>query len=189
MTKLLEREPLLASMLEASKRAASGRGGMVLVEGEAGIGKTSLLQEFAAQAGQGARLAWGWCEALVTARPLGPLQDMGRALDARVAQLLEEGAPPDRLFPALFNMLQDADEPTVLIFEDVHWADNATMDLLRYLGRRISLMPALVVLSAIVAHPSPQTADVPQGIQWIGIAPIGIGLSHLIVYAVGKNKE
>jgi hypothetical protein len=48
---------------------------------------------------------------------------------------------------------------------------------------------AYVVLSAILAHPSPQTADVPQGIQWIGIAPIGIGLSHLIVYAVGKSKE
>lgn len=120
----------------------------MLVEGEAGIGKTSLLQEFAAQAGDMAKVAWGWCEALVTARPLGPLQDMGRALDAKVAQLLEEGAPPDRLFPALFNMLQDAEEPTILIFEDVHWADNATMDLLRYLGRRISLMRALVVLSA-----------------------------------------
>ena len=48
---------------------------------------------------------------------------------------------------------------------------------------------AYVVFSAILAHPSPQTADVPQGIQWIGIAPIGIGLSHLIVYAVGKSKE
>jgi hypothetical protein len=48
---------------------------------------------------------------------------------------------------------------------------------------------ASVVLSTILAHPSPQTAEVPQGIQWIGIAPIGVGLSHLIVCAVGKRKE
>jgi DNA-binding CsgD family transcriptional regulator len=148
MTKLLEREPLVASMLSVFDRAASGRGGTVLVEGEAGIGKTSLLQEFAARVADRSTVAWGWCEALVTPRPLGPLQDMGRALDPKVAELLDQGASPDRLFPALFNTLQDADEPTVLIFEDVHWADNATLDLVRYLGRRIALMPVLVVLSA-----------------------------------------
>src|SRR5689334_15354123 len=103
MTKLLEREPLLASMLSALDRAAAGRGGTVLVEGEAGIGKTSLIQEFAARAAERAHVAWGWCEALLTPRPLGPLQDMGRALDPKVAELLEQGASPDRLFPALFN--------------------------------------------------------------------------------------
>lgn len=135
-------------MLSALDRAAAGRGGTVVVEGEAGIGKTSLIQEFAARAAERAHVAWGWCEALLTPRPLGPLQDMGRALDPKVAELLEQGAPPDRLFPALFNTLQDADEPTILIFEDMHWADNATLDLIRYLGRRISLMPVLVVLSA-----------------------------------------
>ncbi len=156
MNNLLEREPLLATMRAALERAASGRGGTLLVEGEAGIGKTTLLQEFAARAADGSRIAWGWCEALVTPRPLGPLQDMGRALDPKVAQLLDEGAPPDRLFPALFNMLQDADGPTVLIFEDVHWADAATLDLIRYLGRRISLMPALVVLSARSDELGPQ---------------------------------
>jgi uncharacterized protein DUF6249 len=48
---------------------------------------------------------------------------------------------------------------------------------------------AFAVLSAVLAHPSPATADVPQGLQWIGVAPIGIGLSHLIVYAVGRKKD
>src|SRR5437868_1456430 len=120
MIRLLEREPLLASMLAALDRATSGRGGTVLVEGEAGIGKTSLLQEFAARAANGPLVAWGWCEALVTPRPLGPLHDMGRALDPKVGELLEQGASPDRLFPTLFNTLQDTDEPAILIFEDVH---------------------------------------------------------------------
>ena len=45
------------------------------------------------------------------------------------------------------------------------------------------------VLSAVLAHPSEVTRDVPQGLQWIGVAPIGIGLSHLIVYAVGRKKD
>jgi hypothetical protein len=46
---------------------------------------------------------------------------------------------------------------------------------------------AFVVLSAVMSHPS--FDQIPQGMQWIGIAPVGIGLSHLIVYLVGKNKE
>jgi hypothetical protein len=46
-----------------------------------------------------------------------------------------------------------------------------------------------VVLSALLAHPTPQTADMLPGIQWVAIAPIGIGLSHLIVYAVGRKNS
>lgn len=148
MHKLLERTALVEALLTVRDRAAAGRGSTVLIEGEAGIGKTSLLQEFAASAGADARISWGWCEALFTPRPLGPLQDMGRSLDDRVAALIEQSAPPDRLFPAILNMLQDADGTTVLIFEDVHWADNATLDLVRYLGRRISLLKTMVILTA-----------------------------------------
>ena len=48
---------------------------------------------------------------------------------------------------------------------------------------------AFVVLSALLAYRSQLTEDIPQGIQWIGVAPVGIGLSHLIVYLVGKNKK
>ncbi len=47
---------------------------------------------------------------------------------------------------------------------------------------------AYVVLSALLAHPSPMTAEIPEGIQWIGIAPVGIGLSHLIGYALGRKN-
>ena len=48
---------------------------------------------------------------------------------------------------------------------------------------------AFVTLSALLAHPSPVTQDIPQGMQWIGVAPVAIGLSHVIVYLVGKKKE
>ncbi|SCW66375.1 Predicted ATPase [Rhizobium mongolense subsp. loessense] len=144
---LLDREGPLETLLSAMRSAAAGHGSTVLVEGEAGIGKTSLLCEFAVHADKGCRVLWGWCEALFTPCPLGPMQDIGQLLDPRVAALLDQAAPPERLFPALLNVLQHASVAIVLIFEDVHWADNATLDLIKYLGRRISLLPAVLVLS------------------------------------------
>ena len=144
---LLERDGPLDALLATARNAAAGQGGTVLLEGEAGIGKTSLLREFAGRADKGCRVLWGWCEALFTPRPLGPLQDMAQALDPQIAALLEQTAAPERLFPALLNALQDVQRPTVLVFEDVHWADNATLDLVKYLGRRIALLRAMLVLS------------------------------------------
>ncbi|APO68867.1 LuxR family transcriptional regulator protein [Rhizobium gallicum] len=144
---LLDREGPLEILLSAMRSAAAGHGSTVLLEGEAGIGKTSLLREFAEHADKGCRVLWGWCEALFTPCPLGPMQDIGQLLDPRVAALLDQAAPPERLFPALLNVLQHASVVIVLIFEDVHWADNATLDLIKYLGRRISLLPVVLVLS------------------------------------------
>jgi len=148
MTKLLERESLLATTRAIRDRAAAGHGGTILVEGEAGIGKTSLVQQLAADSADDFVIAWGWCEALFTPRPLGPLQDMRRSLAPKVVDLLDQSASPERLFPALLNMVQSSAKPTIFIFEDMHWADSATLDLVRYLGRRVSLLPVLIVLTA-----------------------------------------
>jgi DNA-binding CsgD family transcriptional regulator len=145
---LIERDSPLDSLMSIARRAAAGHGSTVVLQGEAGIGKTSLLREFAQRVGPDSRVLWGWCEALFTPRPLGPLQDMAQALDPRVAGLLDETAAPERLFPALLNALQDhGGATTILMFEDVHWADNATLDLVKYLGRRVSLLRAVLVLS------------------------------------------
>jgi hypothetical protein len=46
-----------------------------------------------------------------------------------------------------------------------------------------------VVLSAIFAANSPSAAEVPRGLEWIGLAPAMIGLSHLVVYAVGRRRD
>ena len=48
---------------------------------------------------------------------------------------------------------------------------------------------AFVTLSAMLAHPTPVTQGIPQGMQWIGLAPACIGLSHVIVYLIGKRRE
>src|SRR5262245_40449077 len=144
---LIERDESLALLLGAARNAAAGRGSTVILGGEAGIGKTTLLREFEQRNGGKLRVLWGGCEALFTPRPLGPLQDMARMFDPQVAALLDQAATPERLFPMLLQSLQDAAKTTVLVFEDVHWADNATLDLVKYLARRISLVRALLVLT------------------------------------------
>lgn len=144
---LLERESPLEVIRAAAARAAAGNGKVVVVEGEAGIGKTSLLRAFAAQQGTRGRILWGWCEALFVPRPLGPVHDMAASLGSPVAALLDEGAEQGRLFPALLQALQQAGGLTVLVFEDMHWADKATLDLVKYLGRRVSLLPVLLLIS------------------------------------------
>lgn len=144
---LLEREKPLEAMRSIGALAEAGHGRVVVVEGEAGIGKTTLIRVFAEQAAEESRIFWGWCEALFTPRPLGPVHDMAAAFPPGISALIEESAAQDKLFPALLQMLQRADSAAILIFEDMHWADNATLDLVRYLGRRIALLPAMLVLS------------------------------------------
>lgn len=144
---LIERDGSLSLLLDLAQRADGGQGGVALVSGEAGIGKTSLLAAFRQQIETKHRLAWGGCDALFTPRPLGPLHDMAAAIGGHVALLLAEGANPSVLFPAVLSALETSRASTVLVFEDVHWADHASLDLLKYLGRRITTLRALLVLS------------------------------------------
>src|SRR5437773_1422378 len=122
---LLERDHPLAELSAAVERAVGGGGSVVAVLGEAGIGKTSLLDEWAAGAADRVRVLRGGCEALFTPRPLGPLYDVAPELG------VDPDTPRERLFPAVLAAARH--EPTLLIVEDVHWADRATLDLLKYL--------------------------------------------------------
>ncbi len=155
---LIERDNQLGLLVDMAGRIGAGGGRIAIVGGEAGIGKTTLLEEFARQVADRCEVHWGWCEALFTPRALGPLQDMAGEIDPYLPGLLRDSASQDRIFPALLNALQDATKPRVLIFEDVHWADHATLDLLKFLGRRIVLLPVMLVLSArtdeiLAGHP------------------------------------
>ncbi|MFT3692074.1 MAG: LuxR C-terminal-related transcriptional regulator [Kofleriaceae bacterium] len=136
---LLERETALAALGAAWREARAGDGRIVLVEGEAGIGKTSVVRTFVA--GIKDRVAIGACDAMATPRPLGPLVDM--ALSTSLVEQLESGRT-DALFPAV---LRELAKPIALVIEDAHWADNATLDLVRYLARRIANVPALLVIT------------------------------------------
>jgi DNA-binding CsgD family transcriptional regulator/tetratricopeptide (TPR) repeat protein len=143
---LVERDAALHILTDRLSRVASAGGHTVLVSGEAGIGKTSLLHALAGQRGP-AVLWWGACDALQTPHPLAPLHDIARSSDAGFAALLGVHSERALLFDAVLRELQRSDRATLIVIEDVHWADDATLDLLKFLGRRIDRAPCLLVLS------------------------------------------
>jgi DNA-binding CsgD family transcriptional regulator/tetratricopeptide (TPR) repeat protein len=134
---LLER----GQFLEALRECSPGR--VVLVSGEAGIGKTSLLKAWCAAADR--RVLWGSCDALRTPRPLGPLHDMARQAGGRLAAAMEAGNPRQVMFGAFLDEL--AARPGIAVVEDAHWADEATVDLLVYVTRRISQTQSLLAVT------------------------------------------
>jgi DNA-binding CsgD family transcriptional regulator/tetratricopeptide (TPR) repeat protein len=141
--RLLEREHPLDLLDERARRAVAGHGSVVLVAGEAGIGKTVLLRTFAERVR--VPVLWGMCDSLSTPRPLGPLRDVAGRLGPAVTELLRGTAAQHEIFAAVLDAV--CARPSVLVVEDLHWADEATLDLVRFLARRISGLPLLLVLS------------------------------------------
>jgi DNA-binding CsgD family transcriptional regulator/tetratricopeptide (TPR) repeat protein len=147
MSELLEREAPLAQLHEALGRAAGGHGVCALVHGEAGIGKTTLLRHFVSRLGATATTLCAGCEALFAPRPYGPLADLADQLPPSVGASLRDGRAYSGLFPALLDHLQKLRGPVVLALEDVHWADEGTLDFVRYAARRIAPLPVLLLLT------------------------------------------
>jgi DNA-binding CsgD family transcriptional regulator len=135
LVELLEREQCLADLREWLNGAATDGGCVALVAGEAGIGKTSLLQQFCDQQ-RTARVLWGACDALFTPRPLAPLYDIARQTGGALLTAVSSGTNRDAIFTAALEELEKP-EATLVVFEDMHWADEATLDLVKFLGRRI----------------------------------------------------
>lgn len=147
-TRLLERDGAVAAMTEALEASRTGTGRVVLVTGEAGVGKTTLVEHFIA-AHPDVRWLRGYCDALSTPRSLGPVFDFENQLPAPLRQALR--AEADRrsdFYRGLLEELGAPDERAVLVLEDVHWADGATLELVRFIGRRIRSHRALVILTA-----------------------------------------
>ena len=143
---LLERSTYLDTLAGYADEAGNGNGRMVLISGESGIGKTAVVEAFQAQL-LGARWLLGACDGLLTPRPLGPLFDIAAQAGGRLLELCREGATRDQLFEAFLAELDSPAALTVAVIEDVHWADESTIDLLRFVGRRLSRMKALVLVT------------------------------------------
>jgi len=141
---LLERTPFLDTLTGYAQDARLGSGRLVLVSGESGMGKTVLAEAFQQQL-EDARWLWGSCDGLLTPRPLGPLFDIGPQAGGELAALCRQGAARDELFTAFLAELGAPGPLTVAVIEDLHWADEATADLLSYLGRRLGRVPALIL--------------------------------------------
>src|SRR5882757_1296041 len=140
---LLERDEQLRRLGDAFALAREGRGRIIAIAAEAGAGKTALTEQFVANHAQVARMYWGACENLSTPEVLLPLRDIARAS----GESFDLGADHIRSFESLLRLLSDGAKPSVLVIEDIHWADTATLDLIRFLGRRIARVRALIMIT------------------------------------------
>lgn len=144
---LIEREPQLKSLAEAWGQVQAGQGRIVLVSGEAGIGKTSLIDRFVTGLGLSVNVLRGGCDALFSPQPLGPFIELAVQLQSNLQGLLQSGADRLTFSAELFLYLQKQPRPVIVILEDLHWADEATLDVVKFLGRRIQHTPTLLILS------------------------------------------
>jgi DNA-binding CsgD family transcriptional regulator/tetratricopeptide (TPR) repeat protein len=189
---LLEREEPLAVLRAALAGARSGSGRLVLVAGDAGLGKTALVRALVRDL-RGIRLRWGACDPISTPAPLGPFVDIAAAADGRLATALRDAATPTDVFAALRDDAQRG--PTVIVVEDAHWADEASLDVLRLLGRRITALPTLLV----VTHrdePSPRFDGLrvalgdlagARGVDRLAVEPLSV--AAVAVLADGRHPD
>jgi ATP/maltotriose-dependent transcriptional regulator MalT len=186
---LVERDGQIAELAAAFDEAARGQGRVVLVTAEAGGGKTALIERFCSlQTGSTAVLR-GACDALFTPRPLGPVQDVALDVGPELAELLKAEASPYQVAATLLEELR-RHAPTVLVVEDVHWADEATLDVLRLIARRIATERVLIVLSCRdeeihATHP----VRVMLGELASGVAVNRVALAPLSLEAVTELAE
>jgi AAA ATPase domain len=124
----------------------AGLGRLVLIEGEAGVGKSTLIEQLEERLPD-VRWCWGACDGLSTPRPLAPLHDIAEALCGELLDDCRAGAPRDVLFSGVRDVLRTSDGLTAMVFEDIHCADEATLDLLRHLGNRLRDLRALLLVS------------------------------------------
>jgi DNA-binding CsgD family transcriptional regulator/tetratricopeptide (TPR) repeat protein len=148
---LLERDDALGQLHVALAAARDGRGGLALVAGEAGAGKTSVVRELLAHAAGRPRLLLGACDPLSAPRPFGPLIDAIQAAEPDLAHRLVTGASRAETLAAARALVDGrvgtTARATIFVIEDAHWADDATLDLITFLGRRITTMPTLLVVT------------------------------------------
>lgn len=148
MGELLEREEHLDELTAVLDEVAGGKGRVVLVGGEAGIGKTALVERFSAAHADTTRVLRGACEALFTPRPLGPLYDIAHQTQGELLNLLkDEEAERFTIFFAFLRELQEGGTPSLVVIEDAHWADEATLDLLTFLGRRVQETATMLIVT------------------------------------------
>jgi DNA-binding CsgD family transcriptional regulator len=187
---LLEREDQLQLLAQAFSRAEGGQGRIVAIAGEAGAGKTSLVEHFVRSRGGAARVHWGACENLATPEVLLPLRDIARAAGTS----LEAGADHVRSFEWLLGLIGAAARPSILVIEDLHWADTATLDLVRFLSRRIGSTRALLVVTYRDEESGPRSGirqllgeAIPGSVERVSLPPLSLAAVDQLAAKAGRS--
>ena len=191
---LLEREAQLAALASYAGEARKAQGRLVLVAGEAGVGKSAMIEQLQRNL-PGASWYWGACDGLFTPRPLGPLFDIAAKLGGELLELCRADAPREALFGALLRQVSEPDALHVVVMEDIHWADEATIDLLRFLGRRIRDATVLLIATyrddGLAAGDPLQLAlgdlATQRSVRRISLGPLSAGAVQ--VMAGGSERE
>ena len=144
---LIERTGFLTILQSHFKLIANGEGHCVFVTGEAGIGKTSLVKAFCKELTDQANIYVGTCDALFTPRPLAPLYDILFQMRNDLSQLNPDIDDRPSFFTKFLHEINNQKGTTILIFEDIHWADEATLDFIKFLARRITMVHCLFILT------------------------------------------
>ncbi len=196
MNALLEREAPLAQLSALARRVArGGPGEVVLLRGEAGVGKTAMLARLTDQPEPRLRVLRGWCDPLGAPRPHGPLTDALSGLEAGVGAALAaavDSGDTARIYRQLLSALADGDR-WLWVIEDAHWADGATLDLVRFLSRRITALRLLLVISfrddeLAPAHPLAVTlGNLTNCAEVTRIALSALSLSAVATLAAGSG--
>ena len=165
---LLERDAQLAELLAAFEHVQTGEGKLVIVTGEAGVGKSALVEHFARLVADRCDFQTGLCEDLLSQRPLGAFDSVLTALELGQSAQHMDSASINLLFPSIVQKITRLANPLVWIIEDVHWADQVSLDLIRYVARRIHRIPLMVILTvrpeelAIHGRRAALMGDMPQ---------------------------
>jgi ATP/maltotriose-dependent transcriptional regulator MalT len=141
---LLERNEHWAILRKRFSEARAGNGRVVVVAGEAGAGKSSLVEAFTAGQDRSIPILHARCDALATATPLGPLFEIAPVAGPMLSRVVRGDVTRYNIFSTFLSIISES--PSIVIFEDVHRADQATLDLCRFLGRRIAHTCALLIL-------------------------------------------
>jgi len=143
---LVERDEPLAALARHLDEAAAGSGRFVVIRGEAGIGKTALLRSFLLSRPPDVTLLAGACDGVSTPQPFGPLEDMVARLGPELRALLDSNASRAEVGRWLLGRLSTGEKHVVAI-EDLQWADEATLEVLAYLARRLDTLPLLIIVT------------------------------------------
>jgi DNA-binding CsgD family transcriptional regulator/tetratricopeptide (TPR) repeat protein len=193
---LLERQNSIDELFQIVTDVSAGEGKTVLLSGEAGIGKTSLIKHFTKDLNSDTEVLWGACDALFTPRPLGPLYDIAYQIKSNIITMLDKEEKRVSIFSAFLNYLESTSHLKIIVIEDIHWADEATIDFVKFLSRRINRTKTILILSyrdeeIDQVHPlGSMLGDLPQSeIKRIRLYPLSENAVDTLLKAAGIENE